>query len=463
MKATIQSLLDKVDRKAWKRFFMALAGLTVAFGAALYSTVARDSGNLILTAILASFALLTAGLVGILTVPYLARRVAAHRLRERFQYEFGKEFAIYLGAVLVIVVAALNTGNNLLFIVVSAMLAAIVVSGLASAGMLRALELQARLPAHVFAGSSVIGRLTLVNSRKWAPALSVSVVSIKNKADGPRYKWQRTVWGWPRKALPERQWVRLSDWEWKRVTEKPAAPPIFEGAVYFPLVPRRGATSAELELHFERRGLYAQKGMGISTRFPFAFVKKTRPVTISQEMVVYPSVEPTEDFFQVLPLITGEFEMFVRGRGNNLYLIREHTPEDSARHLDWKATAKTGVLKVREFTREDERKVRIIFDNSPPGVVSEKEYEAGVSLAASLAWHFAQGEAQLSFAGQGYNGSDDIYEFLRYLALIQPGDVGRLLEDLPVTDDYNIVITGRRRGTIATSLWQSSYFVFMQR
>jgi uncharacterized protein (DUF58 family) len=233
--------------------------------------------------------------------------------------------------------------------------------------------------------------------------------------------------------------------------------------VYFPLVPRRGTASADLELHFERRGLYAQKGLGISTRFPFAFVKKTRPVAMSQEIVVYPSVEPTEDFFQVLPLITGEFEMFVRGRGNNLYVIREHTPDDSARHLDWKATAKTGALKVREFTREDERKVRIVFDNASSGVVSEQEYEEAVSLAASLAWHFAQGEAQLSFAAHGYNGSDSIYEFLGYLALIQPGDCGRLLEELDVTDDYNIVITGRKRGTIATNLWQSSYFLFMQK
>lgn len=463
MKAALQSMLSKVDRKAWMRFFMALAGLTVAFAAALYSTVARDAGNLYLTAALASFALVTAGLVGVLTVPYLAQRVAVRRLRERFQYEFGKEFAIYLCAVLVIVVAALNTGNNLLFIVVSAMLAAIAVSGLASAGMLRALELQAQVPMHVFAGSSVIGRLKLVNRRKWAPALSVSIVPVKSKAGKTHHKWQRTVWGFPRKAPPERQWVRLSDWEWKPVTEKPAPPAIFQGSVYFPLVPRRGTASADLELHFERRGLYAQKGLGISTRFPFAFIRKTRPVTISQEIVVYPSVEPTEDFFQVLPLITGEFEMFVRGRGNNLYLIREHTPEDPARHLDWKATAKTGALKVREFTREDERKVRIVFDNAPPGVVSEKEYEESVSLAASLAWHFAQGEAQLSFAGQGYNGSDDIYAFLGYLAMIQPGDHGRLLEELDVTEDYNIVITGRKRGTIATNLWQSSYFLFMQK
>ena len=40
----------------------------------------------------------------------------------------------------------------------------------------------------------------------------------------------------------------------------------------------------------------------------------------------------------------GEWESFVRGRGSDLYLIREYLPEDSARHVDWKATAKSGSL-----------------------------------------------------------------------------------------------------------------------
>ena len=186
----LKSMLAKVDRQAWRRFFIAITGLTLAFAAALYSTVARDAGSVVMTAILASFALLTAGF---LTVPYLAKRVAAHRFRDRFQYEFTKEFAVYLIAVLVIVVAALNTGNNLLFIVVSAMLAAIAISGFASAGMLRALELDASLPAHVFAGNTVMARLTLTNRRWWAPALSVSIVPLKSTAGKTRYRWQRTI------------------------------------------------------------------------------------------------------------------------------------------------------------------------------------------------------------------------------------------------------------------------------
>jgi len=45
---------------------------------------------------------------------------------------------------------------------------------------------------------------------------------------------------------------------------------------------------------------------------------------------------------------SGELESYQRGRGNDLYSIRDYQFNDSARHVDWKATARTGVLQVRE-------------------------------------------------------------------------------------------------------------------
>ena len=457
----MQAALARVDGEAWKRFFIAVGGLTISFAAAVFSTVFREEGNFTGTALMASFALISAGLVGMLTVPYLAKRVAVRRFRERFQYDFTREGMAYIIIILVIGVAALNTGNNLLFIIVSAMLGAFVVSGVASAGMLRSLELNVALPNHVFAKRPVQARLELRNLRAWAPAFSVNVTP---KLKPPRIKkrWQRGIFSWPPWKPKEQRWLRLNDWVWKPLapTARPAG--IFGGAVYFPYVARSKNASADVELNFAHRGAYAQEGLGLATRFPFSFLSKTRPVAFSRNITVYPPVEQTDQFFQVLPMITGEFETFVRGRGNNLYLIRDHTPEDSVRHLDWKATAKTGALKVREFTREDERKLRIVFDNAAPGAVSEAEYENAIALTASLAWHFAQSDAQLSFAAPGYAGSADIYGFLRYLALLQPAKQVSVLEKLEVSDDYNVIITAQPRGTIPTNLWACSYLIFMQ-
>jgi uncharacterized protein (DUF58 family) len=460
----IKSALSGLDREAWIRFFVAVAGLAVAFLAAVYSTVFREQGNLLGVAIAASAALLIAGVVALTAVPYLARRVALERMRQVFDYDLTREGIVYLVVALVIGVAALNTGNNLLFIVLAAMLAAVVASGVASAGVLRGVELEVSLPAQIFAGSPVSGRLTLSNTRRSSPSFSVSVVPPRQKKKGKKHwQWQRSAFGFPFQRPPEKQWFRLQDWDVSRVEDESLQSGILRAPVYFPYLPARSSETAEIELHFRRRGRYQQDGFGVSTRFPFSFLVKTRLVPLKREVIVYPSVDPTDEFFEVLPMITGEFEAFVRGRGYGLYTIREYAPGDSARHVHWKASAKTQSLKVREFTREDERKLRIVFDNPPPQAVSPESYEKAVALAASLAWHFDQEDTDLSFAASGYSGAADLHEFLRYLALIEPREGAPALDDLEVTDDYNVILTARLRGSIPTRLWACSYFVFIEK
>ncbi len=454
-------MADLLEKQAWIRFFVALGGLALAFAAAVFSSVTNRAGNAWATAILASLALLLAGLVGVTTVPYLARRVVLSKVREVLDYDLTREGVVYLVLALVIGIAGLNTGNNLLFIVVSAMLAAVLVSGVASAGVLRRLELELGLPQHVFAQRPVMARLTLRNARHHLPSFSVSVVPPRAHK-GRRLQVQRGIFGFPAKRPPYRQWIRVPDIVLRLARNPDSAPQILNTRVYFPYVPANTAVTADVELNFPRRGRYVQDGFGLSTRFPFSFLVKTRRVALAREVIVYPSVEPTDAFFEALPMITGEFEAFVRGRGFDLYRIREYMPEDSARHVDWKATAKTGALKVREFTREDERKLRIVFDNPAPGTVSAGSYEQAVGLAASLGWHFAGEDAELSFAAPGYGGSNDVYEFLRYLALIEPQAGEPVLEKLELSDDYNVILTARPRGSIPTRLWTCSYFLFIE-
>jgi len=433
--------------EVWVRFLLAIFGLILAFAAALLSTVSRESGNLWATLVLASAALVLATIVGLTTVPYLARRVAAARIRDALDYEVTRVGIIYVVIVLLIGVAALNTGNNLLYIIVAAMLAAILVSGVASAIVLRDLELEVRLPEHLFAQRTTLGHIVLRNRRRWLPSFSVNVVSVREqRALGP--------WQWARKK------AGLFQTHLKRKNNQ-SRTSIFEGSAFFPYIPAAAETMADVELRFDRRGVYSQQSFGIATRFPFAFLTKTRRVPLAKEIIVYPSIEPADDFFEVLPIITGEFATFVRGRGYELHRIREYMAEDSARHVDWKATAKSRSLKVREFSREDERKLRMVFDNPVPGAVSEKTYEGAVALAASLSWHFAGENTDISFVAPGYKEDADIYSFLAYLAVVQPQDGHSVLDDLRPSDDYNIIFTTRAHGTIPTALWSCSYLVFL--
>ncbi len=496
--ARFAAWMQSASAEIWAKFLLALLGLGLAFAAALFSTTSAEAGHVWVSVALASLALLLAALVGLVTVPYLARRVAVERLRESFQYDVTRVGVVYVLVTLVIAIAALNTGNNLLYIVVATMLAAILVSGIVSALVLRGLELDVRLPEHVFAGRPVAGRIVLKNPRRFLPSFSIQAVTARKRGDEKRirkqWRLERTTFVFPASRPPESQWLRLRDWRVRRVAVTPAAPGIFEGAVYFPYVPRHSEASADLELNFARRGRYRESGFGLATRFPFAFLTKTRHVALEREILVYPPVEPADEFFEILPLVRGEWESFVRGRGSDLYRIREYMPEDSARHVDWKATAKSGSLKVREFTREDERKLRLIFDNPPAGAVSPQAYERAVNLAASLAWHFWEENAEISFVVPGSAPNDDLHEFLAQLALIAPaapkkdavgkseedndqknnkrkraiqgdGDGFREmgLDDLGAgpSDQYNIVLTARPQGTVPTELWNCSYFIFV--
>lgn len=468
----IAEWLQSASAEVWAKFLLSLVGLGLAFGSALFSTVSRDAGNLWATVILASTSLVLATLVGLITVPYLARRVAVERLRESFDYDFTRAGIIYVLVTVVIAIAALNTGNNLLYIVVAAMLAAILVSGFASAWVLRDLDLDMALPEHVFAGRPVLGRILLHNPRRFLPSFSIRVVSTrkKRKKTAKQWRWEATTFNFPFNRPPDQQWLRLPDRRLRRITVVPPPPGIFQGMAYFPFLPPRAEAVADLELKFDRRGRYREDGFGVATGFPFSFFIKTRHIALRRDVLVYPRIDPTDEVFEIVPLVRGEWESLVRGRGSDLYRIREYLPDDSARHVDWKATAKSGSLKVREFAREDERKLCIVFDNPQAGAISEDAYERAVDLTASLAWHFSHENAEISFLLPGTPRTRDLHEFLAAMAVVKPLREDRPQEkgtgrdplcEMNITDEYNIVVTARRRGTVPTALWNSSYFVFV--
>jgi uncharacterized protein (DUF58 family) len=467
--------------EVWLRFLLAIGGLALAFAAAIFSTVSRQAGNLWGTVILSSFALLLATFVGLTTVPYLTRRIGIARVRNAFEFEVTRVGIAYFLAVLVIGIAALNTGNNLLYIVVAAMLGAILVSGMVSARALSGLELDVRLPRHIFAGEAAPGRVVLKNGRR-LPSCSVSVLAAKEKKE-KRWRWMPSTFGFPRRRPPERQWIRFADRKLSRMEiGEGRQEEILAGPVYFPYLAAGATQGSDLNFCFSRRGQFQQRGFRLSTRFPFAFLEKTRAVPSESEIVIYPSVHAAGPLAAIFPKISGEFESFLRGEGVELHSIREGTAEDSSRYVDWKATAKSGSTKVREFNREDEQRMRIVFDNPANGVLTVIAYESMVQTAASLSWHFAQRRVQLSFAGQGYDGNPDLYAFLKYLALVCPQNLDSpntdprkmdspatvrhpsqsILSSLEKSSGFNVVVTTLERGQVPAALFSCSHLIFQR-
>ena len=397
-------------------------GLGVAFGAALFSTVFRDSGNLWATVTLASVSLLVAVTVGLTTVPYLARRAAAERQRHRFEYAVTWVGGAYVLVTMVIAIAALNTGNNLLYIIVSAMLAAILVSGVASSVVLRGLRLDVHVPERVFAGQPVRARIVLSNKKRWLPSFSLRVVPI------PKPGWDReNQWQWETStfSFPPRRWgwpalLHIPDRSLRRVLVPVATPGIFDGMAYFPVLRAGSDARSGSELSFPQRGIYSERAFGIATRFPFAFFTKTLHVQMERQILVYPKIIPLDWTPETEIRITGATESATRGPGSDLHRIREYQAGDSARHLDWKASARSTSLMVREFSREDERRLRIVFDNPCSGILSEEHYERLVAVAASLAWQLFQQHFDVYLVGPSTGLVQDVYGFLAELATIQP-------------------------------------------
>jgi len=431
-----------IDRPGWRNFAIAMGVLSVALLVALFSAAMAQQGRTLIAAVTTVISLGLAAWVAVTIVPVLARRTSLRWLAYQVDYRLTREGIIYLAAVGILILAAVNTGNNLLFMVLACSLGAIVISGVLSRSVLTGVGLKFDLPEHIFAEQPVLAEMELRNEKQSWPSFSLRVVGDPKSTEG------------------------------RQILTRP---------VFFPYIPHSSAARQKVELTFPRRGVYRQDAFGIRTRFPFGFFEKTRKVDSNVEIVAYPRIAPTEQFYEVLPLLTGEIASYFRGRGHELHTLRDYLSSDSARFVDWKVTAKTGRLMVREFAREDERRVMLVLDPfiGPPhpelGELAAQEhaqrFERAVSMTACIALHFYEINSVIQFRTDRFStpmspAGEIIYDTLRELALIQADTSvagGAFLDGLSNEREiFKIVLTCRGQKTIPTPLWSSSYFIFIE-
>jgi len=381
-----------------------------------------------------------AGWVAVTLVPVLAKRTPLRWLGYKMEYKVTREGYFYMGGILLISVAALNTGNNLLFLILASLIATILMSGILSSITLSGVAMRLQLPDHIFAGQPIRASLELHNEKVTLPSFSLRVEAVTPK-------------GSPAAAL-------------------------LETPVYFPYLPKRGRASQTVPISFPVRGVYRQDAFRIVTRFPFGFLQKAHRISLPTEALVYPSVEPTREFFEILPGLQGAMESLAKGRGQDLYALRDYVPTDSARHVHWKASARLGSLMVREFTREDETRVLLVLDphifsgdSAETLPAAADRFERAVTLCAGIAWHFFERNTQLQFRSAGMETSlapaeETIFAILRHLAMAQPlppDPQHALLTNLAASPElFKVIVTSQPRGSIPASLWHTSYVVFLE-
>jgi uncharacterized protein (DUF58 family) len=443
IRSALAQFVAKTDRPGVRAFFLSMAALSGALLLALYSSAAAELGQLVLASTSALAALAIAGWVTVTLVPALARRTPLRWIGFKTEYKVSREGWIYFAGLLLVALAALNTGNNLLFLILASLIALILMSGILSSVSLSGIAMRLVLPEHIFAGQAVRASVELENQKLTLPSFSLRVEAVKERGA--------------------------------------AASAILDKPVYFPYLPKQDRMQQTVPMKFPRRGVYHQDAFRIVTRFPFGFLQKARRLNMKTEALVYPSVDPTTEYRDVLPVLQGALESVTKGRGQDLYGVRDYVHTDSARLVHWKATARSGSLMVREFTREEDSRVLLVLD--PHSAAAEKpganlaatarneRFERAVNLCANIAWHFYQANAMLAFRSVDFDtplapAEKHIFSVLRHLAVVQPLPLDpeqKLIAELAASPElFKIIVTSQPRGFFPHAVWSSSFIVFLE-
>ncbi len=409
----------------------AFLGIVVVFGGLGLSGLtlyAHQLGDVRLAAIAASASLVFVLLILIFVVPPLARNAGREASQMNLPFEFTTGGAVVLVLILIVGFSAWNTGNNLLFLVLAFLLASLVVGFFAGNLCLKKLDVTMRFPETIFAGEPTPILVGITNRKRIVPAFSV-VVEVRGK------ERERSVAADHLDAI-------LPKWLAKRLGQAPVVRRTLNHFVY---VAGRESVEAKAEHIFPHRGRLAIRDFELSTKFPFGFFRHRRRLPAREaELIVFPEVSEVSPEIDNMPLDMGRRVSNKRGSGQDLLSLRGYQPHDDLRRIDWKATARTRQLTVREFAAEDEKRVTLIFDpcipedsdktpirekisaeqSGRPVVVSQR-FEAGARLAASVLARFTNENAETRLfinteAGEFGTGRSHLHQSLRRLALAEP-------------------------------------------
>jgi len=305
-------------------------------------------------------------------------------------------FAITLG----VGFAALNTGNNLMYLVLSLMLAFLLLSGVLSESSLRGIRVRRQLPRELYADFDNKIVLEISNKQRRVAAFAVVVED--------------------RRETPE--------------------PDPSNGPRVFALRVGAGETLRRVySFRPDRRGNVKFEEFRVFTRFPFGLFSKSLTIPASQSALVYPALEAIAGLQNFgSPRDAGERLSAPAGSGADAIGLREYAPGDPARRIHWRASMRRGSLLVREVESEHEAEVEVRLRTRGP--------QPGERFERSVGWAASEIAALLDAGSRVALRTDDELidaaagtrqraRLLSYLALVEPsgtGDPG--LGDLPLAE-----------------------------
>lgn len=270
---------------------------------------------------------------------------------------------------------ALNTGNNLLFLLLGMMLSAIIASGILSEAVLRRLKAERRLPKRIFARTPSPGSFKLANPRSY---MSLNIEICERRA--------RCIAGPTRGELVGPK--DLPFWKFW-VTDDFSDGQHLAIARSFELAPQSKQDLAT-RYNFPERGRYSLPGLRLATRFPFGLFHKVAEWEAPTEVIVYPEPVEAEDWVADVAARFGDLRRHKAGMGEEFFGLRDWRQGEDARQIHWRSSAKREQLVVREFEQEEQRAVQFILLHSTGreelniSPSQRRRFELGLSKLAGL-------------------------------------------------------------------------------
>ncbi|MCB0307968.1 MAG: DUF58 domain-containing protein [Bdellovibrionales bacterium] len=261
--------------------------------------------------------------------------------KNQYRIELTRVGYLFIALCLGIGIAALNTGNNLLYLTFGMMLSFIILSGILSQNTLYEIYLTPRFPKRIYAKTPLAVRYLIENKKNYFPSYAINVFPATSDS-------------------------------------------ISMDGAFVLKIPPRGSQEALSRIIFPKRGHHPLPGFRVETSYPFGFLKKFMIQSSKEETLVYPSVFPIQPKTGLENQYLGELLSGQRGESGNPYGIRQFVFGDPYRYIHWKSSAKKGELRIKEFENEKRMslEVDLRLDSSPQADSSTREI--AISIAASL-------------------------------------------------------------------------------
>jgi uncharacterized protein (DUF58 family) len=311
------------------------------------------------------------------------------RLRRRFRpprkLKITREGKFFILLTLSVGLAAVNTGNNLLYLLLGMLLALIVVSSIMSELSLRNLTVVRRLPARAQVGRPHLVEIEVHNHKKRIPSYAIEIEDLR------------------------------------------AGQPADKRCFFLKISPDSAQVAAYRRTP-AKRGRDRHVGFRVATRFPFGLFEKSRELRSDGELIIYPAIDPVKLPPEQAGRRAGTHGAAGRGIGDEIVGVRPMRDGDDPRDVYWRKSTLEGQLVLRERAQETKRQVSLVVESTyteaGPDEAWLSRFERRIRDAASRAVaHLRRGDTVtlLTTAGDRVRadrsiGADPI---LRLLALLQ--------------------------------------------